>query len=67
MGIEPTLPQLTEKGQSFNEHGYQAGAFISANFNSFVQNIVKSQIFGNIRYLADMPLICQCLMFRRKV
>ena len=41
MGIEPTLPQLTEKGQSFNEHGYQAGAFISANFNSFVQNIVK--------------------------
>ena len=67
MGIEPTLPQLTEKGQSFNEHGYQAGAFISANFTSFVQDINESQIFGKIRCLADMPMICQFLMFHKKL
>ena len=46
MGIEPTLPQLTEKGQSFNEHGYQAGAFIYATFTSLVQDIDKSRNFG---------------------
>ena len=29
----------TWRGQSFSEHGYQAGAFINDNFTSFMQNI----------------------------
>ena len=45
-GIRTRVTPATERGQSFNEHGYQAGAFIYVTFTSLVQDIDKSQNFG---------------------
>jgi hypothetical protein len=45
MRFELTLPQLPKEDSRSMSTAIEAGALISANFNSFVQNIVKITSF----------------------
>ena len=68
VGFEPTLPQQTLRGQSFNELDYRAGAFKCATFNSLCKIISKSQYFGEDSVSAQtIKGICHSRMFHKKL
>ena len=60
MRFELTLPQLPKEDSRSMSTAIEAGALISANFNSFVQNIVKITSFWEYsvsgRYVIYLPM-----------
>ena len=68
VGFEPTLPQLTLRGRSCNEHGHRAEALNGAIPQSFVLNYHYSQNFGEDSVSVQTFLgLCQCRMFHKKL
>ena len=60
MRFELTLPQLPKEDSRSMSTAIEAGALISANVNSFVQNIVKIANFWEYsvsgRHAIDLPM-----------
>jgi hypothetical protein len=64
-GIRTRVTPATERGQSFNEHGYQAGASINVTLLLYAEHQQITEFWERFGVCADISMICQCQMFHK--